>query len=54
VVAEEGGYMGDFWQVEHEAHCVLVDVAGLLVIQYHAKVLCSGHRGDFDVLSGDK
>jgi len=31
-----------------------VGVAGQLVIQYHAKVPCSGCRGDFDVLDGDK
>jgi len=31
-----------------------VGVAGQLVIQYHAKVPCSGCRGDFDVLNGDK
>jgi len=31
-----------------------VGIAGQLVIQYHAKVPCSGCRGDFNVLIGDK
>jgi len=31
-----------------------VGIAAQLVIQYHAKVPCSGSRGDFDVLDGDK